>query len=118
WVPILLTRPHPTLGHRSSGDAIRRHGRIILAAAWLISVPLGSALWMGWQNEQRALMGMPFIVALDAVLMGALTPLAAALVILIGGAIARGVRASSRFMQRQVAGRLPVPVIALFIVVS
>ncbi|HEX7036623.1 MAG TPA: alpha/beta-hydrolase family protein [Pseudomonadales bacterium] len=117
WLRI-PTRALRTFGHRSSGDAIRRHGRIILAAAWLIGVPLGSALWMGWQNEQRAFMGMPFIVPSDAVLMGALTPPAGALVILIGIVIARAVGAISRFIQRQVPGRPPVAIIALFVVVS
>src|SRR5262245_27394565 len=50
-----------------------RSGWIVLGAAWLIGFFLGAALWMGWQNEQRDVMGMTSIGSLDAVLMGTLS---------------------------------------------
>src|SRR5262245_39044717 len=59
---------------RAPRDVIRRRSWVALEAAWLASILLGATLWIGSQNEQRALMGMPSLVWLDAILMGVVSP--------------------------------------------
>src|SRR5262245_58381274 len=84
--------------------------------AWLIGVVLGAALWMGWQNEQRNVMGMASLGSLDAVLMGTLSLPSGALFVLIGRVTTNGVVASHRVIQRRVPGAVAVPATVLLIV--
>src|SRR5262249_2445463 len=85
---------------RSSGPATRRRGWIVLGVGWLIGVLLGAVLWVGWQNEQRGLMGIAYAGWSDAVLMVALCAVAGALIVVMGRAIAAGVAALNRFNRR------------------
>lgn len=87
---------------RSPGDAIRRRSRIILRAAWLVAILCGATLWMGWQNEQLNFMGMASVGWLDGVLMGALSPVAGVLLVVVGRVIANLFAAAYRFIQRRV----------------
>jgi uncharacterized membrane protein len=102
---------------RLPGSEIRRRSWIVLAVAWLIALVLGSKLWLGWQNEQRSFMGMASIVWLDGLLMGALSPFAAALLVVVGRVVARGVGAVKRFIQSHVPSIISVPATALLIIV-
>lgn len=97
-------------------DTIRRRGRIVLVAAWLIGALVGAALWIGSQNEQRDFMGMASVGSLDAVLMGALSLPAGALLVVLGRAMVKGVGASHRFIRRRVPGVVAVPATALLVV--
>lgn len=103
-------------GRRVPGDVTRRYGRIVLTAAWLVALVLGAAQWLDWQNEQRTFMGMTPLVWSDAVLMGALSPLAGALLVVAGRLMTRGAVASNRFVQGHVPSIVSVPATALLIV--
>lgn len=100
----------------SPGSVIRRLGWIVLAAAWLLAIVLGAKLWLGWQNEQRSLMGMAPIVWVDAVLASVLSPFAAVLLVVVGRVVARGVVAGKRGVQRHVPSIVSVPATALLVV--
>src|SRR5262245_25343316 len=102
---------------RLPGHVMRRRGWIVLAAAWLVAIFLGATRWLGWQNEQRSFMGMASLVWLDGVLMSALSPFAGTLLVVLGRAIARGVAASNRFIQRHVPSIVSVPATALLVIV-
>ncbi|WP_233808009.1 alpha/beta-hydrolase family protein [Paraburkholderia sp. HP33-1] len=102
---------------RSPGSEIRRRSWIVLAVAWLIALVLGSNLWLGWQNEQRSFMGMASLVWLDGLLVGVLSPFAAALLVVVGRVVARGVGAVKRFIQGHVPSIISLPATALLIVV-
>jgi len=102
---------------RSPGGVSRRRSWIVLVAAWLVAIVLGSRLWLGWQNEQRSLMGMTPIVWLDAVLMSVLSLLAAVLLVIVGRVVARGVAAAARGIRRRVPSIVSVPAAALLVVV-
>ncbi|WP_129645303.1 alpha/beta-hydrolase family protein [Peristeroidobacter agariperforans] len=101
---------------RSSGDVIRRYSWIILSSAWLVGIVLGAGQWLGWQNQQRHFMGMPTIVWWHALLMGALSPFAGVLLVLVGRSIANGVAAGGRFIRRRVPVVVSVSAAALLIV--
>lgn len=62
---------------RSSGSEMRRRGFVVAIAAWAVALLVGAMRWLGWQNEQRAFMGMAPIGWLDGVLVAILTPCAA-----------------------------------------
>lgn len=87
---------------RSFDDVIRRRSWIVLGAAWLVGIVVGAVLWIGWQNEQLNFMGMHPLVWWDALLMGALSPFAGVLLVLIGRWIANGVAASGRLIRAHV----------------
>lgn len=102
---------------RSAGDVIRRRSWMVLGAAWLVGVILGSTLWMTWQNEQRHFMGMASIVWSDGVLMAVLSLVAGVLLVIVGRVIVNGVAAINRFIQGHVPVVVSVPATALLIVV-
>ncbi|MCC8404536.1 alpha/beta-hydrolase family protein [Paraburkholderia sp. MMS20-SJTN17] len=102
---------------RLPGSEIRRRSWIVLAVVWLIALVLGSKLWLGWQNEQRSFMGMSSLVWLDGLLVGVLSPFAAALFVAAGRAVGRGVGAVKRFVQGHVPSIVSVPATALLIIV-
>jgi uncharacterized membrane protein len=103
---------------RSPGPATRRRAWIAVGVGWLIGILLGSAQWMGWQNEQRSFMGIsPPIGWFSAVLMVALSAVAGALFVVIGRVIAKGVGALYRLNRRYLPAILAAPTTALLIVV-
>jgi uncharacterized membrane protein len=102
---------------RSPADVIRLRSRIVLGAAWLVGVPLGARLWMGWQNEQRHVMTMAPIVWLDGLLMSAVSILAGVLLVVAGRVIADGVASANRFIRRYVPAMVSVASTLLLIVV-
>lgn len=104
--------------HRWPADSIRRYGQLLLAAAWPAGVLLGSARWMAWQNEQRDFMGMTLIVRVDALLMGAWSPLAGVLLIVVGSVMIRGACTSVRFVQRRLPGPAAMSVALLLLAVT
>jgi uncharacterized membrane protein len=112
WVHRLLDR-----WGRLPGPVTRRRGWIVLGVAWLIGVLVGAVLWVGWQNEQRRLMGIASVGWFDGVLMVTLSAVAGALLVVIGRAIAKGVGAINRFSQRHLPAVLAAPATALLIVV-
>ena len=86
---------------RSTGNAIRRRGWIVLGTVWLVSVLLGATLWRRWQGEQRHIMGMASLARFDAALIGVVSPLAGLFLVVSGRVIFNGVAASTRFIERQ-----------------
>jgi uncharacterized membrane protein len=102
---------------RGPGPRARQVGRIILGAGWLIAVTVGSALWVGWQNDQRDFMGMASVGWTDAVLMVVLSLLAGALFVVVGRALARGVAAINRFNHRHLPAVLAAPATIVLLVV-
>ena len=109
WGHRLLKRWAP-----SYDNVVRRRTRIIVRAAWLFGILFGATLWMRLQNEQRDLMGMASISWLDAVLMGALSPLAGLLLIVVGQVIAKRFVAIRRFVR----SRVPSVVLATVLLVA
>jgi uncharacterized membrane protein len=103
---------------RVPGPTIQQRSWIVLALAWLVAILVGAPRWLGWQNAQRSFMGMASIGWEDAVLMSALSPLAGALLIVAGRAVAHGVGAVSRFVQGRVPSIVSLPATALLIVVA
>jgi uncharacterized membrane protein len=101
---------------RVPGPAIQQRGWIVLAAAWLVAILAGGPRWLGWQNAQRAFMGMASLGWLDAVLMSALSPVAGALLVVVGRVMAHGVGAVRRFVQGRVPSIVAVPATALLVV--
>jgi uncharacterized membrane protein len=95
---------------------IRRRSWIVLAVAWLLALVLGAKLWLGWQNEQRSFMGMASLVWFDGVLVGVISPFAAALLVVVARVVARGVAAVRRLIQRHVPSIVSVPATALLII--
>jgi len=55
---------------RSTGNAIRRHGWIVLGFLWLVGVFVGATVWKRWQDDQRNFMGMASLDWFDDVLLG------------------------------------------------
>jgi uncharacterized membrane protein len=102
---------------RVPAKAICRRSRIVLAAAWLVAIPLGATQWLGWQNEQRKLMGMVAIDWWDAVLMSVLSPVAGMLLVVIGRVMVHGVASGKRFVEARVPSIVSVPATALLVVV-
>src|SRR5262249_2070220 len=104
---------------RSPGNAFRRHSWIVLGAAWLVAVLLGMMLWKRWQDEQRNIMAMASLDWFDAVLMGVLSPVAGAMLVVAGRMIVNAVAGGSRFIQRRVPTVVPVPItLALIVLLS
>lgn len=97
-------------------DVIRRRSRIVLGAAWIIAILFGAPSWMRWQNEQRDFMGMGSVDWWDGVLIGALSPVAGALLVVIGRAIAKAFGAIHRSMRRRVSSAA-LAISALLIVI-
>ncbi|HEX6999569.1 MAG TPA: alpha/beta-hydrolase family protein [Gammaproteobacteria bacterium] len=110
---ILLKRQR-----RVPADALRRYAWLLLGAAWPAAVLLGSLRWLGWQNEQRGIMGITSLVALDVVPMAAFSLLLGALLVVGGHAITRASSAGLRLVRRHVPGRALVPLTALLVAVS
>ncbi|MFC0397829.1 alpha/beta hydrolase [Paraburkholderia rhizosphaerae] len=102
---------------RLPNSVFSRRGRIVLIAVWLVAIVVGAKLWPGWQNEQRSLMGMPFIVWPDGVLASALSTVAGALLVVVGRGVACVAAGLKRVIQRHVPSIVSVPAIALLIVV-
>ncbi|KXU87530.1 hypothetical protein CI15_15430 [Paraburkholderia monticola] len=97
-------------------NEIRRRSWIALVVVWLIALVLGAKLWLGWQNEQRSFMGMASLVWSDGVLVGVISPFAAALLVVVARVVARGVAAVRRLIQRHVPSIVSVPATALLII--
>jgi uncharacterized membrane protein len=76
---------------------------IVLGVCWAVALCWGSALWLGWQQDQLELMGMSSIDVADAAQMAVAGAAAATLLVLVGRLIARGIAA----LHRQVRGRVP-----------
>src|SRR5262245_21914613 len=102
---------------RAPGHVIRRRGWIVLSAAWLVAIFLGATRWLGWQNGQRSFMGMAPISGVDGVLVGALSPFAGVVLVVVGRVMARGVAAGKRFIRGHVPSIVSVPATALLLVV-
>jgi uncharacterized membrane protein len=111
WVQRLLVR-----SDRLPGGLIRRRGWIVLGVAWVIAVPVGAVVWLGWQNEQREFMGIqPTLDWFDALRMVALSAVVGVLLVLVGRVIANGVGAVNRVIGRRLPDIVAVPVTAALI---
>jgi uncharacterized membrane protein len=101
---------------RSTGNAIRRRGWIVLGTVWLVSVLLGATLWRRSQDEQRTIMGMASLARFDGVLVGVVSPLAGMLLVFSGRVIVNGVARSTRFIDRRVTAIVLALVTAVLVV--
>ena len=110
WAHRLLEWPG-----RSPENAIRRHGWIVLGAAWLVAVLVGATLWKRWQDEQRHFMSIASLASFDAMRMAVGSLLVGLLLVVAGRVIVNGLAASNRFIQSYVGAVVPVPLIAALI---
>jgi uncharacterized membrane protein len=84
----------------SSRAIVRRSAWVVLGVAWLISVVLGAAVWVAWQNEQRSLMRMESVGWLDVALAVTLSVVFGAVLILLGRVLSEALGAINRFFNR------------------
>ena len=90
---------------RRSRRPTRRQRRIAwlaLAGCWLLALCLGCALWLGWQQDQLELMGMPSVTFLDAVWMTVVGAASATVLVLVCRLLVRGVTALHQGVRRRV----------------
>lgn len=85
---------------RTPGETTQLWGWRALVVGWLIGIGYGSVLWLRWQNEQRDLMGMPTVGWFAAAAMIMVAAIAAAMLVVAGRGIGRGVGALLRFGRR------------------
>src|SRR5262245_45358698 len=85
---------------RSPGPSTRRLGWVAVGVAWLIAILAGAALWLGWQNAQLALMGMPAVGWFDAIAAVALSVAAGAILVVLGRAVVVGLRGITGLFRR------------------
>jgi uncharacterized membrane protein len=117
-IGTLITRatyPVHTRWRLLTGDRVSQRMWVVLMSAWLLAMLLGATCWISWQNAQRRFMGMPLLVASDAVLVSVVSPLAGALIVIVGRVVARGVAAAERFMRGHVPAVLSALATALLI---
>jgi uncharacterized membrane protein len=93
WVLRRLGR-EPTPG-------ARRRAWLALGVAGAVVVVAGLALWPGWQNQQRALVGMERLPATALAPMVALTLVLFVLLILVGRVVGHGVVLVDRLLTRR-----------------
>jgi len=77
---------------RGPSQSTRRRAWLALAAGWLVGIGYGSVRWLGWQNDQRELMGMSTVSWAAAVAVVLVAMLGAVLLVVAARAIVRGVR--------------------------
>ena len=111
WVQRLLIR-----WSRSPGATTRRWGWILLGVGWLFGILYGSALWLGWQNDQRDLMGMPSLGGVDVVPMVTVAAAVGVLLVVVGRALGKGVGALTRYSRRHLPGILAPSTVVLALV--
>ncbi len=87
--------------------------RILVGIGWLIGIGLGTALWMGWQNDQRRFMGMEEVHGIDGVLMVMVSAAGLAFLLLMGYAIGRIVLAIIRYSRHRLPTVRSAPAIGL-----
>ncbi|MCO1658490.1 alpha/beta-hydrolase family protein [Pseudonocardia sp. S2-4] len=101
----------------SPGPRTRSWSWLLLGVGWPAGVLGGSVLWLDRQNDQRTLMGMPPVGWSDVVPMVTGAAVLAALLVVVGRAIQKGLRALDRRIRRRVPGRLAAPTTILLGVV-
>src|SRR5262245_26030137 len=97
---------------RSPGRSIRRWAWTLVGIAWLASLVVGAALWLGWQDDLVTLMGMPAVGWFDAAAAVTLSVVAGIVLIVVGRAVVAGVRGLNGLVRRLLPGELPARVIA------
>lgn len=89
-------------GSRHLPAVTRRVAWVVLGIGWLIGLAVGIPLWLVWQNDQRAIMGMAALDGVDALLMVVLSIVIGVVLVvvgrLIGSAVVGLVRLSRRVM--------------------
>jgi uncharacterized membrane protein len=96
----------------------RRVAWVTLGIGWLIGLAVGMPLWLAWQNDQRAVMGMAALDGVDALLMVVLSIVIGVVLVVVGRLIGSAVVGVVR-LSRRVMPSLPaaVPVgLAVFVV--
>jgi uncharacterized membrane protein len=83
-------------------------GSLVLALAWVVVGAAGLVLWIMWQNDQRALVGLEPLGVVVAVPMVMVTAVAAVLLVIIGRLVAAGVRRVHRGVTQVVPAWLAV----------
>jgi uncharacterized membrane protein len=100
---------------REPTPTVRRRAWLVLGIVGAVVVVAGLALWPGWQNQQRALVGMEHLPATALGPMVALTLLLFGLLLLVGHVIALFDRLLARRLPRTAAHALTA---AVFVVVT
>lgn len=83
-------------------------GSLVLALVWAVVGAAGLVLWIMWQNDQRALVGLESLGAAVVVPMVVVTAVAAVLLVIIGRLVAAGVRRVHRGVTQVVPAWLAV----------
>ena len=100
---------------RMPGPTAGRRAALGLAAAAIIAAVAGSALWIGWQNAQRQVMGMAEVGPLDALLMVPLSALVGAAFVVVGRLAGCPIGAVNRFNHRHLPAALAAPLTILLL---
>lgn len=107
--------PSALASHR---DVIRRRSRFVLRAASILALLFCAPLWVYWQNAQRTFMGMTSVAWSDGVLIATLSPVAGALLVLVGRSVARAFGAIHRFIRRYASAAVTAPSVLLVAILA
>ncbi len=100
---------------RMPGPAVTRPAAIAFAVGAVVACVAGAALWIGWQNAQRELMGMSSVGLLDAVLMVPLSAAIGAVLVVVGRLAGRAISAVNGFNHRHLPPLLAAPLTVLLL---
>ena len=114
----LIVRRTLARRHVAISPSARRVAWIVLAVAALAEAVVGGIwMWSRWQNDQRDLLGMDDISAVSGVPMLAIAVVVAAVLIVVGRMIGRGVAAIfnlvNRYVSRATSSVITAMVVAL-----
>ena len=113
WIHALLRRydKEPKL-------AVKRPAWIVLGVLALVIIIVGLALWPGWQNDQRALVGLDSESASRLLTMVPVTVILTAILVFVGRVVWRGIRWLDRWISRRVprAGAIIITAFLVFFI--
>ena len=113
WIHALLRRydKEPKL-------AVKRPAWIVLGVLALVIIIVGLALWPGWQNDQRALVGLDSESASRLLTMVPATVILTAILVFVGRVVWRGIRWLDRWISRRVprAGAIIITAFLVFFI--
>ena len=103
---------------RTPGPRARRLAWLVLGAVGAVVVVAGLALWPGWQNQQRDLVGMEHLSPTVLAPMVGVTLVLFGLLLLVGRAVGHGVGLLDRLLARRLPRLLAHGVTAAVLVVG